>query len=181
MPSPRQPSIATRSTPETKARFEALAASRGQSVAAFLEHVIEAVLERNPVAASADSTTANEEGVSGRMSIRLRSGDRELLNARAAQRGMKPASYVAMLVHAHVHRRAPLPLGELNQLKAAVGELSAVGRNLNQLVRAAHVGEMGEAALGKTLDAVSAQVSEVREQLAGLVRVNLESWEAGDA
>ena len=147
MPSPRQPSIATRSTPETKARFEALAASRGQTVAAFLELVIEAVLERNPVVAST-GTAADEEGVSGRMSIRLRSGDRELLNARAAQRGMKPASYVAMLVHAHVRRRAPLPLGELNQLKVAVGELSAVGRNLNQLVRAAHVGEMGEAALG---------------------------------
>lgn len=180
MPSPRQPSIATRSTPETKARFAALAASRGQSVATFLEHVIEAVLEHNPVVASG-GTTADEEGVSGRMSIRLRSGDRELLNVRAAQRGMKSASYVAMLIHAHVRRGAPLPLGELNELKAAVGALSAVGRNLNQLVRTAHMGEMGDAALRKTLDDVSGQLAEVRDQVASLIRVNLESWEAGDA
>jgi hypothetical protein len=180
---PRQPSIATRSTPETKARFEALAASRGKTVAALLGDVIDAVLERNPVAAAAGASAATEEGegASGRMSVRLRDGDRELLNVRAGARGMKAASYLAMLIHAHVRGRAPLPVAELNQLKASVGELSAIGRNLNQLARAANVGQVGDAAVSQALDAVRRQVAEVREHVAGLVRVNLESWEAGES
>jgi hypothetical protein len=176
---PRQPSIATRTTPETKARFEALAANRGKTVAVLLGEVIAAVLERNPVVVAAASEEG--EGGSSRMSVRLREGDRELLNVRAGGRGMKAASYLAMLIHAHVRGRAPLPAVELNQLKAAVGELSAIGRNLNQLARAANVGQVGDAAVSQALDAVRRQVAEVREHVAGLVRVNLESWEAGDA
>ena len=174
--SPRSPLIATRTSPETKAGFEALAASQDKTVSVFLSQLIDKVLEQNPVAA-----TTEAEGASGRMSLRLRAGDRELLNARAAQRQMKAASYAVMLVHAHVRSRAPMPLTELNQLKVAVGELSSIGRNLNQLAKTANSGQVSDAAVVKTLEAVQRQVAEVRAYVAAVVRVNLESWEAGDA
>lgn len=174
--SPRHPLIATRTSPETKAGFEALAGRQGKSVSVFLSQLIDKVLEQNPAVAAAEA-----EGASGRMSLRLRAGDRELLNARAAKRQMKAASYAAMLLHAHVRSRAPLPLIELNQLKVTVGELSAIGRNLNQLAKTANSGPVSDAAVVETLAAVQRQVAEVRESVATLVRVNLESWEAGDA
>ncbi len=93
---------------------------------------------------------------------------------------MKAASYGAMLVRAHVRGRAPLPIGELNALKVAVGELSAIGRNLNQIARAANSRE-SSGVLRDTLRQVQGQVAEVRESVAALVRENLMSWEAGDA
>lgn len=174
--SPRSPLIATRTSPDTKAGFEALAARQGKSVSVFLSQLIDKVLEQNPMAA-----TAEAEGASGRMSLRLRAGDRELLNARAAQRQMKAASYAVMLLHAHLRSQAPMPMSELNQLKVTVGELSAIGRNLNQLAKAANSGHVPDAGVVKTLEAVQRQVAEVREYVAAVVRVNLESWEAGDA
>jgi predicted DNA binding CopG/RHH family protein len=175
--SSRHPLIATRSSPERKARFEALAAGFGKSVSALLDQLIDTVLEENPVAAAAEE----ESGATPRISLRLRAGDRELLNAKAAGRGMKPASYAVMLLHAHVRGRAPVPITELNRLKVAVGELSAIGRNLNQLAKAANAGQVASKAVEQALPVVQRQVAEVREYVAGLVRVNLESWEAGDA
>lgn len=178
VPKPRHPLLATRCPPETKAAFDALAASRQQSASALLLAMIENVVGKNAAPAP---PAEEDEGITGRMSVRLRAGDRGLLNARAAQRGMKAAGYLAMLAHAHARGQAPLPLQELNQLKSAVGELSAVGRNLNQLARAANAGQAGDAALANLLDDVQSNVAELREQVAALVRVNLESWEAGDA
>lgn len=173
----RHPLIATRSSPERKARFEALAAGFGKSVSALLDQLIDTVLEENPVVATAEE----EGGATPRVSLRLRAGDRELLNAKAAERGMKAASYAVMLLHAHVRGRAPVPIAELNQLKVAVGELSAVGRNLNQVAKAANAGQVAGKVVEQMLPVVQRQVAEVREYVAALVRVNLQSWEAGDA
>jgi hypothetical protein len=94
---------------------------------------------------------------------------------------MKAASYAAMLLHAHVRSRAPIPLAEINLLKVAIGELSAIGRNLHQLAEAANAEQGAGRAVEQALPQMQRQVSEVREYVAALVRVNLESWEAGDA
>ncbi len=173
---PRSVVMTLRTSPETKAAFEALAASRGKSVSGLLDEIMNTLVVQNPVAAAKE---AGDNSPSERITLRLRPGDRELLNARAAQRGMKAASYGAMLVRAHVRGRAPLPIGELNALKVAVGELSAIGRNLNQFARAANSRE-SSGSLRDTLRQVQEQVAEVRESVAALVRENLMSWEAGD-
>lgn len=165
-----------------KAKFAALAASRGMSETALLAVLVDHVLETNPESAS--PAPADDEGPSTeRLTLRLRPGDRPLLEARAAARGMKPSSYVVALTRAHVRSHAPLPSAELNALKVAVGELSAVGRTLNQLARAANpgAGPGGVEGLAETLDEAMGRVDEVRREVAALVRVNLVSWEAGDA
>ena len=41
--------------------------------------------------------------------IRLRTEDRLLLDARSEARGMRPATYVAVLTRSHLRRLAPLP------------------------------------------------------------------------
>lgn len=53
---------------------------------------------------------------------------------------MASAAYVSVLVRGHLRSLAPLPKDELIVLKQAVSELGAVGRNLNQIVRAANSG-----------------------------------------
>ncbi len=94
---------------------------------------------------------------------------------------MKPASYLVALIRAHVRHDAPLPTAELNALKVAVGQLSAVGRNLNQLVHASHAGAASVGDLVQTLHETVARVEDVRRYVADVVRGNLMSWEAGDA
>ncbi len=94
---------------------------------------------------------------------------------------MKPASYLVALIRSHVRHDAPLPTAELNALKAAVGQLSAVGRNLNQLAHASHAGAALSAISCGPCMRPSARVEDVRRYVADLVRGNLMSWEAGDA
>lgn len=78
-----------------------------------------------------------------RLTVRLRGDDRLLLRERAAVRSMAPATYVSVLTRVHLRSLAPLPREELLALKRTVAELGAIGRNLNQIARAANQGERG--------------------------------------
>lgn len=168
---------------EKKQQFAALAASKDMTESELLALLVDHVLGTNPPPAPARELSTDEdgheEGTTERVTLRLRPGDRRQVEARAAQRKMRPGSYLVALIHAHLRRQAPLPVAELNQLKVAVGELSAVGRNLNQLARAANAGQVSAEGLPTTLQAALQQVDEVRRQVADLVRVNIMSWEAG--
>jgi hypothetical protein len=48
---------------------------------------------------------------------------------------MASATYVSVLLRAHLRALTPLPKDELAALKEAVGALGAIGRNLNQMTR----------------------------------------------
>lgn len=176
----RAPLIATRATPETKAKFAALAASRSMTESALLSRMIDTVLAQNR--APADDTswddTPNE-----RVSLRLRRGDRTLADARAKQRGMKTASYLAMLIRAHVRHAAPLPSAELHELKRAVGELTGASRHLRLLALQGSSVDAGTASadLAEELQRAITHVEAVRRCVAEVVRINLKSWEAGNA
>ena len=172
--------LSTRTTPAKKAQFTALASSQRLSESALLSLLIDQLLDQNPVPATPamdDDTPATE-----RISLRLRPGDRQRLEQRAEARDMKLASYIVMLLRAHVRRDPPMPMAELAELKVAVGEVSAIGRNLNQLTRLAHSGSAGiDASLRSLLKDAQRQVEDVRRAVADVVRVHLTSWESEDA
>jgi hypothetical protein len=161
-------------------KFAELAASRGMSESALLTVLMDTVLEQNEmpdrVVRNAEADAATE-----RVSLRLRPGDRRRVDARAAERNMKPASYVVALIRAHVRHDAPLPAAELNALKVAVGQLSAVGGILNQLVHASHAGAAPVGDLVQTLRETVARIEDVRRCVADVVRAHLMGWEARDA
>jgi transposase len=73
-----------------------------------------------------------------RLYVRLRDEDRLLLRERATARGMAPATYVSVLVRSHLRTLAPLPKEEFSALKRSVAELGTIGRNLNQIAKAAN-------------------------------------------
>ncbi|PWT83210.1 MAG: hypothetical protein C5B58_06875 [Acidobacteria bacterium] len=68
--------------------------------------------------------------------VRLDPEDRQLLARKALQRGMPSATYLSLLVRAHVRGVTPLPKEELLALGCSVTELKAVGRNLDQMAKA---------------------------------------------
>jgi hypothetical protein len=175
---PRQPLIAARTSHETKMKFAALAASRGMTESALLIRLVETVLELNPPV-EVPTDVKRTAPADDRVSLRLRAGDRHWLEARAAARQMKPATYLVALIRAHVRHNPMLPTSELDALKSAVAQLSAVRRCL-QGVTLHDPTVPSDQFLACLRDTVQ-RVDTVHRCTSDLVRSNLISWEAGDA
>ena len=113
-----------------------------------------------------------------RTSVRLHPDDKLLLAERAASRQMAVATYISVLVRAHLRNLSPLPKAELMALKRSVAEIGAIGRNLNQLTRLAHQGAGGPTR-GDLL-AILKACEALREHTKDLVKANARSWRTGD-
>jgi hypothetical protein len=113
--------------------------------------------------------------------IRLRPDDRLLLHERAAARGMASATYISVLVRSHLRALAPLPRDEVVALKRAVSELGAVGRNLNQIARAANQGARVGGAGNEAFRAMLKICEALRDHTKSLIKVNAASWASGHA
>jgi hypothetical protein len=162
---------------ETKTRFAAVARHQGLSDSALLKRLVETMLLSGNVAGGA--ATGVGAGRVSRFSIRLRPDDQVLLRERAAARGMPAATYVSVLVRAHLRCLAPLPKEELLALKRTVSELSAVGRNLNQLARAANQGERVSGPARDDLRLLIKVCEGLRDHVKALLAKNVRSWAQG--
>jgi hypothetical protein len=109
-----------------------------------------------------------------RTSVRLHPDDKRLLRERAACRQMAVATYISVLVRAHLRDLSPLPKAELMALRQSVAEIGAIGRNLNQLTRLAHQGAGGPT-LGDLL-AILKACEALRVHTKELVKANARSW-----
>jgi hypothetical protein len=121
---------------ETKRRFAAIAAYEGVSESALLKRMVALVLESTTVRGTLSPRDRSPRDT--RVTVRLRQDDQQLLKERAAARGMPAATYVSVLVRAHLRLLAPLPKEELLALRRTISDLSSIGRNLNQIARAAN-------------------------------------------
>jgi hypothetical protein len=110
--------------------------------------------------------------------VRLLPDDQRLLRERSAARGLPAATYVSALVRAHLHQLTPLPTAELAALKRATAELGIIGRNLNQIARAANDGRVAGPSR-EDLRALLRACEGLRTHVAALIAKNLSSWEAG--
>jgi hypothetical protein len=163
---------------KTKERFAALARQRDVSESALLKHLVELTLQTaNPDVQAATTDAAARRAM--RLSVRLRPDDQLLLRERARARGMPAATYVSVLVRAHLRALSPLPKEELSTLKRVVSELGAVGRNLNQLARAANQGERVNGPARDDLRALLRVCEGLRDHVKALLSANLRSWEEG--
>jgi mobilization protein NikA len=167
-------------TPENKTRFHALARQEGLSDSALLGLLVDTVLARNqPVLKLQYLSEAGPRR--DRLTVRLRPTDGARLRERAKARGMKDATYLAALTRAHVRGNPPLPKAELDALKRAVAEVSAIGRNLNQIARAANEGWGAGQSLDGELRTTLQVLEHLKDEVRALIKVNLISWEVADA
>jgi Bacterial mobilisation protein (MobC) len=164
---------------ETKTRFAAVARHQGLSDSALLKRLVDTMLQAGN---AANGVSTDHRGVRGsRLSIRLRPEDQILLRERAAARGMPIATYVSVLTRAHLRSLSPLPKGELLVLRRTVSELGSIGRNLNQIARAANQGERANGTSREDLRAILKVCEGLRDHVKGLLSVNVKSWEQGYA
>ena len=172
--------LATWVNRETRERFAAVARYQGLSDSALLKRMIELTLQSaDPAstmrAVATDATAAR----ASRLTVRLRPDDQVLLRERASARGMAPATYVSVLVRSHLRSLAPLPKEELLALKRVVSELGGIGRNLNQIARAANQGERVSGPGRENVQSTIRVCGGLRDHVRELLSANLRSWEQG--
>ena len=176
------PLIAARVTPETKARLHALAQQHQVTDSVLLKRLVELALLQTTGLSDARSSNAVEQVSRGaRVYVRLRPEDHLLLRERATSRGIATATYVSILVRAHLRAVSPLPDRELGELKRSVAELGAIGRNLNQIARlASQTGRVTGPSV-QELHALLRACAALKDHVKNLIIANTASWETGDA
>lgn len=113
--------------------------------------------------------------------VRLRGEDRLLLEARAEARAMRPATYLSVLARSHLRALTPLPKNELLSLKRCIGELAAIGRNINQIAKAANEGERMPGSVREEFRAMLKICEALRDNTKALFKANETSWSTGHA
>jgi hypothetical protein len=111
--------------------------------------------------------------------VRFRDEDRLLLDARAAARGMRPATYVSVLTRSHLRSLTPLPLEEFLALKRTIGELASIGRNINQIARAVNEGGKAPGSVREEFRAMLKICEALRDNTKALLKANEISWLTG--
>lgn len=169
------PSVTARLSPQEKARFTALAVASGISESALACNAIRILLNSDAVS-TAIAAPLPRVAATDRITVRLRPGDGDAIARRAANRGMKAATYVSALVRAHIATDPPLATEELLSLKKAVALLAGLGRPLVQALRTASP-EAAREELRRTRAAVAA----LEQRMAEFVEAALKSWESRSA
>jgi hypothetical protein len=169
--------IAAWASVEAKARFSALAVSRGLSESKLLGLVIDAVLARNPIDVDAEPQRGRA-GKGDHISLRLRPGDGTRLRERARARGLNYTTYASVLIRSHLFTNPPLPLKELSQLEGGLAQLSAIAGSLRQIARVVSDKQGPDPELASQLAAVLPAVEAVWQQMREFVKANVLSWES---
>ena len=172
--------ITARVTSEIKERFRAVACYQGLSESTLLKRMVEAALLTAAAVRPQVPESIEPVAVGGKISVRLRTDDLLLLRERTRARAMPTSTYVSLLIRSHLRSVTPLPSAELDVLKRSVAEISAIGRNLNQIARAMNKGEGSNGASKADLQALLRALNGMRVHIKSLVNSNLESWRSGD-
>ena len=171
--------IAARVSLEAKQQLRTLAAHQHLSESAVLKRLLEGTLNiaQNPqVSVNARPPRSSR---AARVYVRLLPADRQLLAERATARGVAPGTYLAVLARSHLRDLSPLPASELLAVRAAVAELGAIGRNLNQIARALNQSSAAAPPSLQALAAVLRACEAVHRRTKGLITANLLSWKIG--
>lgn len=173
--------IQCRVTAETKAHLRAIARRQQLTESAFLRRLVDMTLQSAtavPSEVSADSAPAAR---TARLTVRLLPDDRLLLRERAARRSMPAATYVSVLLRAHLRELSPLPTEELQALKQSVTELGRMGRYLNQIARLGLKSGRAVVPGREDLFAILRACEALRDHVRGLMKANVTSWQVGHA
>jgi Transposase IS116/IS110/IS902 family len=126
------PCIQCRIDPQLKLRLQAIAVERGLTESAVLNRLVVGAIG---MASASDARVLAVEpiGRRARVYIRLRPGDHALLRERAVRRGLASATYVSMLVRAHLGKR--LISGGRSSVRAALYMAALMATRCNPAIK----------------------------------------------
>jgi Bacterial mobilisation protein (MobC) len=164
---------------DTKQQFAAIARHQGLSESALLKRLIDLMFRTAGDDGAIIPTEVSRVGRAARLTVRLRGDDQLLLRERAAARGMPAATYVSVLLRSHLRGLTRLTHEERLALKESVAELSAIGRNLNQIARASNQGGRLAGPNREDLRAILKACEALRGHVRGVLKANAVSWQVG--
>lgn len=168
--------IHCRVTSDVKALVRRLAEREGINESTLVKQLLEVVLRASAMTEPRAPTAPDKVNRGARLYVRLAAEDWRLLKERSTARGLPPATYVALLVRSHLRGAAPLPKAEYLALKQSVLELTAMGRNLNQIAKVMNQGARptmpGRAEVGAMLKVAEG----LRDHFRELLKANEASW-----
>jgi hypothetical protein len=126
-----------------------------------------------------DGAGRRANGGGKRVYVRLRDEDCLLLEARAAARGMRTATYLSVLTRAHLRALTPLPKEELLALRRSIGELASIGRNINQIAKTANEGGRLPSSARDEFRAMLKVCEALRDNTKAMLKTNETSWSTG--
>jgi hypothetical protein len=186
--------LKARVSPEIKLQVKTVADHEFLSEAAWLKRLVLREIRACDAARDGEGETYGAVGIRrpGRaargpagdgkpMLVRLRNEDRLLLDARAEARGMRPATYASVLLRSHMRQLTPLPKDELLALKRSIAVLASIGRNINQIAKAANQGGRISVSAGAEFRAMLKICVALRDNTKVLLKANETSWETGHA
>ena len=181
-------------SPEIKLQAKAVADREFLSEAAWLKRLVLREIRACDGAHGSDGGAGRPEGARRRsreardyqvcgkpILVRLGGDDRLLLDARGEARGMRPATYAAVLLRSHLRGLVPLPKDELLALKRSISELASIGRNINQIAKAVNESGRAPASVREEFRAMLKICEALRDNTKALLKANVTCWETGDA
>jgi hypothetical protein len=111
--------------------------------------------------------------------VRFRDEDRLLLDARSAALGLRPATFVSVLTRSHLRSQTPLPREEYLALKRSIAVLESIGRNINQIAKAANGGGRVPDSAGAEFRAMLKICVALRDNTKALLKANETQWGTG--
>jgi len=179
-------------SPETKFQAKAVADREFLSEAAWLKRLVLKEIRACDAERASEGESSWAErirrpgrearepnGCSKPMLVRLRNEDKLLLDARAEARGMRPATYASVILRSHLRKLTPLPKDELLAVKRSIAVLAAIGRNINQIAKAANGGDRMPESVGTEFRAMLKICVALRDNTKALLKANEVSWETG--
>ena len=187
--------LKARVSPEIKLQAKVIADRELLTESAWLKQIVMREIRAADVGGAAESRQllkANSERLAEGLTrsskacgktiyVRLRDEDLLLLEARAAARGLRTATYLSVLTRAHLRKLTPLPKDELLGLKLSIRELAAVGRNINQIARVANEHGRLPGSVREEFRAMLKICEALRDNTKALLKTNETSWSTGHA
>ena len=162
--------VKSRVSPDSKARFEAVAAEHGLTPSEFLRHLVETVSGDAEVPSSKPSQARRE----GKLTVRLEASVRAQIEREAKGQGVPPSTWAARILTARA-LSSPQPVqGERRHIRWGFRQLRGAATNLNQIAAAMNRGVF----TGSNYAPTRNELQELRNSVASL-RDLLRQYAAG--
>ncbi|POR73728.1 hypothetical protein BKM30_25995 [Pseudomonas syringae pv. syringae] len=182
MPS-KKPLLSARVEPQMKAEFDARAAALKMTTAALLEKAVADFL-RVPapkpsalVKAEEQHTDTGSDAGKVWIDVSLSHTEAKALDALAKEMGWSRLKYLAQLFRVHLSSEPRFSEKEMLELRQVTMQLSALGRNINQIARALNISlDHANQAHAVNWEVMHKVVDLHRKYVKALVKSNLSYW-----
>lgn len=174
--------ISCRVPADVKSRLRDLAVREGATESVLIKRLLGSALAESSISATGSSAPVSILGTrTWRLCVRIAAADRRLLRERATARSLSASTYASLLLRVHLHGGNPLPKAEYLALRQAVLELSAIGRNLNQVARILQQDGRANVPGRAEVQTMLKVATGLKDHFRALLTANERAWREGNA